>query len=127
MRKIKGKRGGSINVLEKGETANPQGRPKGSQNTATRMKRLFEMVVKDMNPFTGKEETFTGSELLDMALFKKALKGDVNAYREIIDRAEGKVSTPMEVTTDTITEIILTRAPGIVTGKISTNEEDILK
>ena len=96
MQRIKQRRGGSINILEKGETANPQGRPKGSQNTATRMKKLFELKVKDINPLTKKEETFTGAELLDMALFKKALKGDVNAYREIMDRAEGKVVTTVQ-------------------------------
>ena len=96
MQRIKQRRGGSINILEKGETANPQGRPKGSQNTATRMKKLFELKVKDINPLTKKEETFTGAELLDMALFKKALKGDVNAYRKIMDRAEGKVVTTVQ-------------------------------
>lgn len=98
MRTIKGKRGGYINLLEKGETANPRGRPKGHQNTATRMKKLFELVDTDKNPLTGKDEKFTGAELLDMALFKKALKGDVNAYREIMDRVEGKVSTPIDTT-----------------------------
>jgi hypothetical protein len=63
-------------------------------------KRLFTLVVKKQNPLTGMDEKFTGAELLDMALFEKALKGDVLAYREIMDRAEGKVSTQIEVGTN---------------------------
>jgi hypothetical protein len=94
MKKNQGRHGGTLQTPEKGDPSpNPAGKPKGTLNTATRMKRLFELVVERKNPLTGKKEIFTGAELLDMALFKKALKGDVNAYREIMDRVEGKVTT----------------------------------
>lgn len=84
---------GHENIIppKKGEVRNPKGRTPGVPNTKTRMKRLFQLVVKQQNPITGQEENFTGAEMLDMALFGKALSGDVNAYKEIIDRVEGKV------------------------------------
>jgi len=66
------------------------------------MRRLFDLVVKKKNPITGKDEKFTGAEMLDMAIFARALKGDVIAYREIMDRVEGKVSQPLDMTMETI-------------------------
>ena len=75
---------------KKGEVRNPNGKPKGIPNAKTRYKRLLELVSKKDNPVTGEEEEFTQIELMDMAVFNKALKGDLAAYREIMDRLEGK-------------------------------------
>jgi hypothetical protein len=92
---------------KKGEIRNPKGKPKGTPNTKTRMLKLFSLVVKKQNPITGKEEPFTGAEMLDMALFGKALSGDVSAYREIMDRVEGKIKDVVDVNMNKESEDVL--------------------
>lgn len=84
---------------KKGEVRNPNGKPKGTQNSKTRLLRLLELVQKKRNPITGEEEEFTVLELMDMQMIAKALKGDQRAYQEIVDRLEGKPkqSTELEV------------------------------
>lgn len=73
------------------------GRPKGVQNSKTRLLRLLELVQKKKNPITGEEEEFTVLELMDMQMIAKALKGDQKAYQEVIDRLEGKAKQSTEV------------------------------
>ncbi len=58
----------------KGVSGNPNGRPKGVQNSKTRLLRLLELVQKKRNPITGEEEDFTVLELMDMQMISKALK-----------------------------------------------------
>lgn len=80
----------NLKVFEKGVSGNPNGRPKGVENSKTRLMRLFAMVQSKTNPVTGKKEDFSILEQMDMALVAKALKGDVRAYNELMDRFEGK-------------------------------------
>ena len=85
---------------QKGEIRNPNGRPKGVPNSKTRLLRLLELVQTKTNPITGDKEEFTVAEQLDMVLINKAIKGDIRAYQEVMDRLEGKAkqSTELEVT-----------------------------
>lgn len=76
--------------FKKGESGNPKGRPKGTENSKTRLMRLFSLVQSKTNPVTGAKEEFSVLEQMDMALVAKALKGDVRAYNELMDRFEGK-------------------------------------
>jgi hypothetical protein len=82
---------------KKGEVRNPKGRPKGLPNARTRYKRLLELVTTKTNPVTGELEEFTQLELMDIAVFNKALKGDLNAYKEILDRLEGKAQQSIDM------------------------------
>ena len=92
----------------KGVSGNPDGRPPGIPNAKTRYKRLLELVSTKANPVTGEMEEFTQLELMDMAVFNKALKGDLNAYNTIMDRLEGKAqqSIDMNVAVDPRKEIL---------------------
>lgn len=84
---------------KKGTSGNPNGRPKGVPNSKTRLLRLLQLVTKTKNPVTGEEEEFTIAEQLDMKIIAKAMKGDIKAYQEVLDRLEGKPkqSTELEV------------------------------
>jgi benzoyl-CoA reductase/2-hydroxyglutaryl-CoA dehydratase subunit BcrC/BadD/HgdB len=86
--------------FKKGQSGNPNGRPKGIPNTKTRLLRILELTQKKKNPITGKDEAFSIAEQMDMAMIAKALKGDISAYREVIDRLEGKANQQLDITTD---------------------------
>jgi hypothetical protein len=86
--------------FEKGQSGNPNGRPKGVQNSKTRLLRLLELVQKRKNPITGEEEDFTVLELMDMQMINKALKGDQRAYEAVVDRLEGKPKQTTDITAD---------------------------
>jgi hypothetical protein len=75
---------------QKGEVRNPNGKPKGVLNSKTRLLRLLELVTRTKNPVTGEMEDFTIAEQLDMKIIAKAMKGDIRAYQEILDRLEGR-------------------------------------
>lgn len=94
--------------FKKGQSGNPKGRPPGIPNSKVRYKRLLELVTKKTNPVTGEEEEFTQLELMDMAIFAKALKGDIRAYQEIMDRLEGKSvqAVDLSVAVDSRKEIL---------------------
>lgn len=65
-------------------------KPKGCEHSSTRLKRILGLVQIKKNPITGKDEKFSIEEQMDMALVIKALKGDHKAYKELMDRKEGK-------------------------------------
>lgn len=87
----------NLKPFPKGVSGNPAGKPKGTEHSKTRLKRLLELVQKKRNPITGEEEEFTVLEIMDMQMIAKALKGDQRAYQEIIDRLEGKPKQTSEV------------------------------
>ena len=75
---------------KKGQSGNPAGKPKGTEHSATRLLRFLHAIQTKKNPMSGADEKMTLLEQLDLAMMAKALKGDVRAYEQIIDRLEGK-------------------------------------
>ena len=93
----KGRNGGELKSFEPGQSGNPNGRPKGVPNAATRMRRFLELEMQSKNPITKEDESFTVAELMDLQIIAKAIRGDITAWEKINDRLEGKASQKSEV------------------------------
>ena len=61
------------------------------------MLRLLELVTTTKNPVTGEMEEFSIAEQLDMKIIAKAMKGDIRAYQELLDRLEGRAKQTNEI------------------------------
>jgi hypothetical protein len=84
--------------FKKGESGNPNGRPKGSRNRSTVAMQWLELSEKTSNPVTGVIEQLEQQDIMTLALIKKAKDGDVMAYRELMDSAHGKAQQPIDHT-----------------------------
>lgn len=92
--------------FKKGESGNPNGRPKGSKNRSTIAKHWLEVNQSLKNPLTGIEETMSQEDLMTLALIKKAREGDVNAYKALMDSGYGSPIQQIDQTLEqTINEI----------------------
>jgi hypothetical protein len=67
--------------FKKGESGNPKGRPKGSQNLAA----LFEKTIRQKVTITenGRVRVVTKAEAMFLQMVNKAAKGDVKASHEV--------------------------------------------
>jgi hypothetical protein len=75
--------------FNKGESGNPNGRPKGAKNRSTIARQWLEVNQNLKNPITGVNETMSQEDLMTLALIKKARDGDVNAYKALMDSGYG--------------------------------------
>jgi hypothetical protein len=67
-------------------------KPKGVPNSKTRYQKLLFLIQKAKDLETGELKDFTVMEIIDMKVMEKAIEGDLNAYKEILDRLEGRVA-----------------------------------
>ena len=115
MRKVKGGKGGEIHLLEKGETANPNGRPRKTINSVN--KELEEQGIK---PATANEIKDIYLRLINMEIAElKKLVEDLkqpalirivgkkilsdkgfDIIDKMLDRAIGKAQQAVDVTTN---------------------------
>ena len=82
-----------------GEVRNPKGKPPGTKNRSTILKKWISVVTKLKNPITGKDEFGTVEDKVTLALIERALRGDVQAIKEINDTLYGKLTEKSEVNT----------------------------
>ena len=101
----------------KGVSGNPLGRPKGLRNRSTIVREWLEANYKKVNPITGQNETLQIQDHLVISLIGKALKGDVQAFRELFDSGHGKVSELLDVTS---------KGESIAQEKLSSEERRML-
>lgn len=80
--------------FKKGQSGNPRGRPKGSQNLGTIMMKAALMPVEVVSG--GKKKKYTTIEAITMKLREKALKGDPKAIASFFSAYEqfGPAPTP---------------------------------
>ena len=69
---------------------NRDGRPKGSRNRSTIVREWLEVVQRIKNPITNETEELSQADIMTLALISKARKGDVQAYKELMDSGFGK-------------------------------------
>ena len=81
-----------------GQSGNPKGRPKGAKNRSTVIKRWLEAIDKGKNPMTGEVEEMSVEDKMTLALIGKALKGDTQAYKALMDIAYGQPKQEIENT-----------------------------
>lgn len=86
---------------KKGESGNPNGRPKGALNRSTIARKWLEVNQSLKNPLTGENETMSQEDLMTLALIKKAREGDVSAYKALMDSGYG---APIQQVEQTILE-----------------------
>lgn len=84
---------------KKGEIRNPKGRPKGSRNRETIVRKWIDTKEKIENPITGKSQRLTQADIMTLALIRKARRGDVAAFKELMDSAFGKITDKHDLTT----------------------------
>ena len=101
----------NLTPFPKGVSGNPAGKPKGTEHSKTRLRRLLDLVQKKRNPITGEEEEFTVLEMMDMQMIAKALKGDQRAYEAVVDRLEGKPKQTTDITADIKGNVQITIEP----------------
>jgi hypothetical protein len=82
----------------KGESGNPNGRPKGAKNRSTIARKWLEVNQSLKNPLTGESETMSQEDLMTLALIKKAREGDVTAYKALMDSGYGAPLQQIEQT-----------------------------
>ncbi len=86
---------------EKGQSGNPNGRPKGSKNRSTIAKKWLQVIQETENPLTLESEELSQEDLITLALLKKAANSDVNAYKALMDSGYG---SPVQQVEQTILE-----------------------
>lgn len=91
----------NLRYWQKGESGNPNGRPKGSKNRSTIAKKWLQVIQEAKNPLTLESEELSQEDLITLALLKKAANGDVNAYKALMDSGYG---SPVQQVEQTILE-----------------------
>ena len=88
----------NLKPFKKGESGNPNGRPKGTRSRSTIVREWLECSEVMTNPITGEKETLQQSDIITLALIKKARKGDVQAFKELMDSGFGRTVQEIEQT-----------------------------
>ncbi len=110
MKKVAGRNGGTLMVREKGDPAlNKAGYPKGTLNSKTIIRKWLEAVESAKNPLSGNNEKLSQLDIIILKQLEKAIKGDTIAFRELLDRMEGKAKQELEMTGENITAIRIIR------------------
>ena len=76
---------------KKGEIRNPNGKPKGTKNRSTILKKWISIHTKVKDPVTQEEISGTIEDKINLSLICKALEGDIQAIKEINDTLYGKI------------------------------------
>ena len=82
--------------FKKGVSGNPKGKPKGTLNRSTIAKKWLE-VLSEEEVEDGVVKWLSNEEAITLALIQKARKGDVNAYKALMDSAYGTAKDTLDL------------------------------
>ena len=87
-------------LWKKGQSGNPKGRPKGSKNRSTILKKIADIRTKGIDPVSGEEVWMTNEYRMAMAVIEKTIaKGDHQALNMILDNIYGKQKDSVDIHT----------------------------
>jgi hypothetical protein len=89
-----------LKPVQPGEIRNPNGKPKGTKNRSTIARKWLEVMQESKNPITGELEKLSQEDLITLAMIHKARKGDVGAYKQLMDSGFGMPTQQIDVTTE---------------------------
>jgi hypothetical protein len=93
---------------KKGESGNPDGRPKGSLSAKTIIKKWLELEDDWVNPVTKEKVKMTQYDIIALQQIAKARRGDTKAFDSVLDRVEGKPKQEIDVNQDITWEEVRT-------------------
>ena len=99
----------NLKPFKPGISGNPLGKPRGTLNTATIIKKILQTkAVLEEHPLTHKHDvTLSVQKMLVLAMVKEALHGNVRAFMSLVERAEGKNISPMPINGKETQNIVL--------------------
>jgi len=86
----------NLKPFEKGNTFG-KGRPKGSLNRSTIARKWLNTSRVGKNPITGQEEILSQEDVITLAIIRKAIDGDVPAYKALLDSAHGTAKDTIDI------------------------------
>ena len=98
------------------------GRKKGARNRKTIVREWLMVEQEFKNPLTGTVETLSQADIMTLAIISKARKGDVAAFRELMDSGFGKNTEVQETTLSVTTPTIVFKDFGNDTNDGTTDE-----
>jgi len=84
------KRLANLKNFPKGQSGNPAGRPAGSLNRSTTLKKWLYGDASFTNPLTLQKALGTVEDQIVLALLKRATAGNIAAIKEVLDSVYGK-------------------------------------
>ena len=88
----------NLTPFKEGQSGNPKGRPKGTKNMSTIIKEILDSEIEFDDPLLKKRIKNPVKYAIMLKLTQKALKGDLNAIRTLLDRTEGQAKQIIEQT-----------------------------
>src|SRR5688500_3556494 len=73
-----------------------KGRPKGSKNRSTLLRKWLDAKLKIKHPVTGKDVNVTQEDEVVLAIIAQAKKGNVKAQALVLDSLYGKLASSIE-------------------------------
>lgn len=90
----------NLTPFQPGKSGNPAGKPKGTLDAKTVIRKWLEVKEKIKNPITGKMEIMTQYDAIVLAQLAKARAKGTDAFNALLDRTEGKPKQQIEMTAE---------------------------
>jgi len=104
-----------------GTSGNPSGRPKGVKNRSTIVLKWLKARMEVTDPIKKTKIKGSVEDQIVLAIITKAMKGDVSAFKELMDSGYGKANQQVDVTS--LGEKLPSVPPNILIVEDNTEQE----